>query len=88
MVLAVYYHCGKHLELTEQIQQAVLALVFVNSHCMYRIFQVLHEELMYRVHFANIQVCEVIFWLPLSVQCLRLTDCVDLRTEYCSVNHE
>lgn len=45
MVLAAYYSCGKHLELIEQIQQAVLAVKFVCSQCTCSILQVLHEEL-------------------------------------------
>ena len=53
MVLTAYYSCGQHLELIEQIQQAVLAVIFVYSQCICSIFQVLHEELIYLVHFAN-----------------------------------
>lgn len=45
MVLTAYYSCGKHLELTEQIQQAVLAVKFVYFQCTCSILQVLHEEL-------------------------------------------
>ena len=53
MVLTSHYSCGEHLELIDQIQQAVLAVVFVYSKCICSIFQVLHEELIYLVHFAN-----------------------------------